>query len=152
MTDNDIKKALECHIKLHCWNDCPNATEERQLLNKSCSRMIAEDALDLINRQQAEIEKLERIIRFADRVIKNQEAEIERLGLDIMQASGRGKIAIKEFWKKFDEVLCQNIGPSRRLYWRILEAGNNLVAEMTESPIKIEHSSLCETDTYEVKE
>ena len=29
MTDEQIIKALECHIKRQCWNDCPNATEER---------------------------------------------------------------------------------------------------------------------------
>ena len=84
------------------------------------------------NRQLADIEKLENIERLADKLIKAQQSEIQRLGLDVMQAGRRREIAIKEFWKKFDEALLQNIGPSRRLYWRILEAGNNLVAEMTE--------------------
>ena len=58
MTEEQIIKALECHIKLHCWDDCPNAAEERQLLNKACSRLIAEDGLDLINRQKAENDEL----------------------------------------------------------------------------------------------
>lgn len=40
--------------------------------------------------------------------------------------------AIKEFWKRFDKVLCENIGPSKRVYWKISSDGNNLVKEMTE--------------------
>lgn len=59
LTDKEIVKALECHIKRQCWNDCPNATEERQLLNKPCSQMIAENALDLINRLQEDKQNLE---------------------------------------------------------------------------------------------
>ena len=50
MTEAEIKKALECHIKRHCWDDCPNAREKIQPLDKPCSQKIAEDALDLINR------------------------------------------------------------------------------------------------------
>ena len=57
MTDNEIIKALECHIKGRC-HSCPNGKEEIQLLHKPCSRMIAEYALSLINRQKAEIEDL----------------------------------------------------------------------------------------------
>jgi len=86
MTDNEIIKALECHIKRQCWNDCPNATEERQLLSRPCSQMLAEDALDLINRKDAEIEKLnvELVgLRGACESYKmhydNAQAEIERL-------------------------------------------------------------------------
>ena len=45
--------------------------------------MIAEDALDLINRQKAEIEKCENIIRFADKTIEKQSAEIERLSKQV---------------------------------------------------------------------
>ena len=47
-------------------NDCPNATEERQLLSRPCSSMIAEDALDLINRQKSEIERLNEKITAKD--------------------------------------------------------------------------------------
>lgn len=60
LTDEQIIRALECHIKRQCWNDCPNNTEERQLLNKPCSQIIAEDALNLINRLKADNERLEK--------------------------------------------------------------------------------------------
>lgn len=57
MTDNEIIKALECHMKGQCFY-CPNRKEEVQLMLKGCSKMIAENALDLIKRQKAEIERL----------------------------------------------------------------------------------------------
>ena len=79
MTNNEIKKAVECHIKRQCRNDCPNSTEERQLLNRPCSQMIAEDALDLINRYEAEIERLEGDLIEERTRRKNAVAEIERL-------------------------------------------------------------------------
>lgn len=57
MTDEQIKKALEvCSITnmaLEC-KDCPYNTFNVRY----CSLKLCEDALDLINRQQAEIEKL----------------------------------------------------------------------------------------------
>jgi hypothetical protein len=79
LTDNETIKALKCHIKRQCWNDCPNATEERQLLNRPCSSMIAEDALDLINRKQA-VNKLQakQIVELKIKV-EQQKAEIENL-------------------------------------------------------------------------
>lgn len=62
MTDNEIIKALECckmfyaeHNNFHC-NDCP--------INdcKECETKLFSNALDLINRQQAEIERLQKTI------------------------------------------------------------------------------------------
>lgn len=40
----------------------------------------------------------------------------------------------------------------QRAYNKALWKAYNLVKEMTETPTKIEHSSLCETESYEVKE
>ena len=78
MVESDTIKALECHIKRQCWNDCPNATEERQLLNRPCSSMIAEDALDLINRKQAVNElQAKQIVKLKIKV-EQQKAEIEQ--------------------------------------------------------------------------
>ena len=54
MTDNEIIKALECCLKDDCEN-CPyfaNGLFE-------CGEHFYEDVLDLINRQKAEIERLE---------------------------------------------------------------------------------------------
>lgn len=99
LTDEQVVKVLECHIKLQCWNDCPNATEERQLLSRPCSQMIAEDALDLIKRKDAKIEKLteENII------LSQKRANI----FEILDSYERGRVeAYKEIVKKLKEHLC----------------------------------------------
>lgn len=53
MNDEDIKKALECCISLSC-EGCPLKN------NHGCLTISDENALDLINRQQAEIERLQK--------------------------------------------------------------------------------------------
>lgn len=68
--------------------------------------------------------------------------------------------AIKEFAERLKELVVYGTireyenanGFTYLLEDMVREDIDNLVAEMTESPTKIEHSSLCETDTYEVKE
>ena len=57
MTDNDIKKGLECHASQNCevCEKCPYAKVDY------CAEVLSEHALDLINRQQARIEKLEEV-------------------------------------------------------------------------------------------
>jgi hypothetical protein len=60
VTDNEIKKALECckatKLHRHCLDfGCPFATEYGCNIS---SEDLRNEALDLINRQQAEIEKL----------------------------------------------------------------------------------------------
>lgn len=61
MTDNEIKKALECCIAPNCA-DCPIFTKDdiRKDIGR-CVHFLEENALDLINRQQAEIERLEKV-------------------------------------------------------------------------------------------
>lgn len=54
LKDEDIKKALECCVK------CPARKY------KGCDYTLHKNALDLINRQQAEIEKFKRAIKEAD--------------------------------------------------------------------------------------
>ena len=54
MTDKEIIKALECCKKDDCDN-CPNDFG-------NCCTNLAECSLDLINRKQAEIERLKKIL------------------------------------------------------------------------------------------
>ena len=57
MTDNDIIKALECcGIKSDCIGCYFNTHEAEDI----CAREIVKKAFDLINRQQAEIERLKK--------------------------------------------------------------------------------------------
>lgn len=57
MTDNEIIKALEsCNEPPEQCDDCPLGGEV------GCQARIMESALDLINRQQAEIEELKKVV------------------------------------------------------------------------------------------
>jgi hypothetical protein len=66
MTDNEIIKALECcrmPVGSGSCNDCPfDSQREKRLTtsDKSCTTLMFDYALDLINRQKAEIEGLKR--------------------------------------------------------------------------------------------
>lgn len=53
-TDNEIVKALECCCKDNYEGDCQNCPLQ---LNGGCNVILAEHALDLINRQKAEIDE-----------------------------------------------------------------------------------------------
>ena len=58
MTDNEIIKALECCVKgLECKN-CPANPHKGNY--GYCTSLLLKAALDLINRQKAEIERLEK--------------------------------------------------------------------------------------------
>ncbi len=54
MTDNEIIKALKCCTGENC-ESCPAYTPDEK-----CVRITLEESLNLINRQQAEIERLEK--------------------------------------------------------------------------------------------
>lgn len=61
MKDSDIIKALECcksAIATGC-KDCPLYNTEKTC---TCVTILSENALDLINRQEAEIERLHKIL------------------------------------------------------------------------------------------
>ena len=55
MTDNEIIKALECCRDLKC-SECPKKTN---FFIDDCDVQLCDEAVDLINRQKAEIEMLE---------------------------------------------------------------------------------------------
>lgn len=96
MTDNEIVKAFEKCI------------EEK--LKPSILLMVA--ILDLINRQQADIEKNENIIRLADKTIETANAEIERLktnlNIELENYATEYDNKIKaEAYREFAERLCE---------------------------------------------
>lgn len=55
MTDNEIIKALKCCSGYSCSN-CP--FDDGKITMRECVTELSQNALDLINRQQAEIERL----------------------------------------------------------------------------------------------
>ena len=60
-TAEQIKEILKCHTKRKCY-DCPLGKEDIQQLNKPCSTMIAEMALDLINKYESIKEEMQETI------------------------------------------------------------------------------------------
>ena len=56
MTDNEIIKAMQCVIGNGV--SCSECEYQKALPFPGCRRMCAENALDLINRQKAEIERM----------------------------------------------------------------------------------------------
>ena len=70
MTDDEIIKALECcTTKGASCKDCPAFTK----VDRSECKKFFKGALDLINRQKAEIERLKKHLQFAEECI----AEVE---------------------------------------------------------------------------
>ena len=124
MTDNEIKMALEWHLndEIHC-SPCPY---EEYSVTHYCVEKLISDALDLINRQQAEIERLEAEY---EEVYKQAEADI----LGNLPQGGASchwcidkhkKYAIKEFAERLKEN-CKVIGAPL-----ITNRIDNLVKEM----------------------
>ena len=115
-TDNEIIKALECCTKVDACHECPYGAA---CLDDKYVSIIAKDALDLINRQKAEIERLNVELvgmRGACESYKmhydNAKAEIERLQKvndSLGEAGGKLVVAYKkaksEARKEFAERL-----------------------------------------------
>ena len=92
MNDSEIIKALECHTLPSGCNDCPYVDKSAG----RCSTAMVKDALDLINRQQAEIERLTAIVETA--------IESTELSADFF-----GKKAVREFVERLKEHSCNLI-------------------------------------------
>lgn len=117
MTDNEIIKALECCANYGLFKclKCP-----KRGTSKTCMYDLSKEAIDLINRKQAEVERLSKLVI-------EKHTENNRLH-DYLQYTRAD--AIKEFAEKIDKILCLQIGPSRSLFWKISGEIDNLVKEM----------------------
>ena len=113
-TQKEVIKALECCGFTEDCSGCPFYTD------MGCDENIHTNALDLINRQKAEIERL-------------KETPISQDTIDGFKAD-----VIKEFVERFKkkakvEIYCDNTLPSSRETYCIEEDGiDNIVKEMTE--------------------
>ena len=118
MTDEQIIKALECCGSYRC-NECAYFNDD------FCIDNMTKLAIDLINRQKVEIERLKSEQMMADGYA---EALEERAKTE----------AIKEFAERFKkkakvEIYCDNTLPKPRETYCIEEDGiDNLVKEMME--------------------
>ena len=114
ITDKEIVKALECCVtsgdftksQIEICSPCPYAD------CGDCTGLLKANALDLINRQEKLIKKLEKVEYFADKTITTLQAENERLKEDVSKARRK---ALLEAFSKFaghsdyhgDTILCK---------------------------------------------
>lgn len=112
LTDNEIKKAMECCGNGLC-TDCPRLVTPYPIL--SCKEQLIKSALDLNNRQQAEIEKfkkiettvngfwegIQKLAMFKDKEIPTLEELLEYM--DNLKVE-----AIKEFAERFLKIVHDN--------------------------------------------
>ena len=90
---------------------------------------FAQDTRDLINRKDAEIERLEGIL--------NRRCDVCPAVIT----------AVKEFAERLKSLQIGLEISGESLYYIPIDCIDNLVKEMTE-PVKLEHDSLCETETF----
>ena len=102
MTDNEIIKALEqCEKQPYC-DGCP------YFAKIGCKKHLYQDALDLINRQKAEIEKLQKAGEEAVSCFNRMESlyNIKNMELKVARAE-----AITEFEERLKEGLPKWLHP-----------------------------------------
>jgi hypothetical protein len=120
MTDNEIKKALECCtgiINIESCSQCPACVG-----CADCVDILREESLSLINRQQAEIETAKAELKettekfncqqyvYTDLsdIIREKNAEIERLKINlkaVLDERADHSEAIKEFANEFEHKI-----------------------------------------------
>ena len=114
MTDNEIIKALECCTEDEDCSHCPSIKEMPY-----CSNDIMVGALNLIKRQQAEIERLQNTI---NDILDRQPILVERA-----EKYAKSE-AIKEFAEKLKEIV--KFTDDTYECWEIEGYIDNLVKEM----------------------
>jgi hypothetical protein len=157
VTDEQIKKALECCSKgFGNCEGCPYDDDNSDCVTIKGETLMMKDTLYLINRKDAEIERLNNELVSADEVIGFREAEIEILTGErdclakkehdnLYEQTQKIRKAKSEAYKEFAERLQQEIQESK---YRIndspyaracnqvadwcIEVSDNLVKEMTE--------------------
>lgn len=142
LTDSEIVKALE---RCGQHRECCYCNSVEECGNK---RVLTESCLDIINRQKAEIERLEKARQKQAQFLGEERGQKYELLNKITNAKTE---VIKEFaerlkcrshrFKTIDRIFVDCIP---------LDYIDNLVKEMTEQTNfeKVEHNSLCETETY----
>lgn len=117
MTDNEIIKALECCS--HRNEDLPCEGCPAYSIAQMCTEDLMSDALDLINRQKAEIERYLHSIKLLENDVATAKSE-----------------AIKEFAEKLkdsaDKTRIRNLGTEKIIFYIDELKLDKLVKEMTE--------------------
>ena len=134
MTDEQIIQALWSCEQSVCYK-CP-LDEVYETEGIECLSILCKQALDLINRQKAEIERLE-----------GELIEERTRRKNAVNSYHEAKAAaIEEFVNRFEKNI-KDVQFTLGQTWEIQNALKQIKKEMTQ-PTKIEHNSLCETETY----
>ena len=147
MTDAEIIKALEwCTDTIPPCHACKY--DEDTYTSDECMGELMKDALDLINRQKAEIEELTTLCEMQDKNMLEQMAEIERFKKEIHNAIDEVLVEIrkakklyvkdiaraksearKEFVKNFEKKI-KDVNFTLRQTWEIQCALKEVLEEM----------------------
>lgn len=137
MTDNEIIKAMQCVIENSV--SCSECEYQKALLFPSCRRICAENALDLINRQKAEIARLKKkntiLSKNADTAFQDGLDENRDLFKKEVEPEIRNE-AIKELAERLKRTsIGLEIGVEKKFKMTVVStvAIDNLVKEMTEA-------------------
>lgn len=124
MKDNEIIKGLECcqtEYDRKCKQGCPYMQFQKKCISvDTCSSRLRADLLDLINRQKAEIERLEEEV---DIVSSSKRTILDRIPYERSEA-------INEFVEKFKED-CHWVIDDKYIEEDIIKYIDNIVKEMT---------------------
>ena len=116
MTDNEIIKALKFCSEDSC-NNCPAYDEKIGI--EECATKLSQNALDLINRQQAEIERYLHSIKLLENDVATAKSE-----------------AIKEFVERLkdsaDKTRIRNLGTEKIIFYTDELKLDKLIKKMTE--------------------
>ena len=137
MTDNEIIKALECCDEFQC-DECPlNPYSTDPVI---CERRCKQESLNLINRQQAEIYKLQEIIvmgrytshtsiRAAESWHRTNSEYIKRLKEENERLNEKYSLAVAKYEaevRNFTEALKTIEGEAVKVFWGELKKRNTM--------------------------
>ena len=130
MTDEQIIEALECcSTGKSCYDVCPF---DDKFGITSCTKKLSNAALNLINRQKAEIESLKQIVEQQDKEILTLQKRIINWRADIdYRPEDIKSEAIKEFVERLKSEY-EDEKQGRYINWLMDDIIDNLVKEMTE--------------------
>ena len=98
LTDNETKKALECCTTRDGCKSCPRSYNGEMCRGDTPTEMIR-DALDLINRLEAEVERLQKAVEVQEIMLSNQDYMIKKAKTE----------AVKEFAERVDKEITDAI-------------------------------------------
>ena len=99
MTDNEIIKALDGCVSSNC-TECPHNTED------GCTDALIQNAIDLINGQRMEIERLKKEIERLQKAIQVQDIMLDKQDYKLKRAKTE---AVKEFADKVNREITEAI-------------------------------------------